>query len=300
MSNREAACYDFPSLILRGLYVGSKKNASQRAQLEKLGIVRILNATPSREEDPRMGVPNYFEREKGSGGPIKYLRISVMDNQGESVREFLDKAADWISQGLHYGSVLIHCHQGVCRSVTFCTAFLMKYRGLGVDGSLRYLKRRRPCSNINKSFVSQLRDYEKQLKEERLQAIDRKEPAPSYPQDLIDMPSEQCQRPLQRSIGPQGPQRPPGLQDSHQSLRPQGPQRPPGPQVPQQSLRSLGPQPKSKPERADVDADADHLQTPAKRPLEPIGPSLPISQTPSEDISSGSSKQLGNRKQRVV
>ncbi len=55
MSSKEAACYESPSLILRGLYVGSKKNASQRAQLEKLGIVRILNATPSRGEDPRMG-----------------------------------------------------------------------------------------------------------------------------------------------------------------------------------------------------------------------------------------------------
>ncbi len=145
----------------------------------------------------------------------------------------------------------------------------MKYRGLGLDGSLSYLKRRRPCSNINKSFLSQLRDYEKQLKEERLQAIDRKEPIPSYPQDLIDMPSEQRHQLPQRSIGPQGPQRPPGLQ---------------------------GPQPKPKAESA----DADHLQAPAKRPLEPIGPSLPSSQTPSEDTSSDSSKQLGNRRQRVV
>ncbi len=154
----------------------------------------------------------------------------------------------------------------------------MKYRGLGLDGSLSYLKRRRPCSNINKSFLSQLRDYEKQLKEERLQAIDRKESIPSYPQDLIDMPSEQCHQLPQRSIGPQGPQRPPGLQ------------------VPQQSLRPQGPQPKPKAESA----DADHLQAPAKRPLEPIGPSLPSSQTPSEDTSSDSSKQLGNRRQRVV
>ncbi len=158
----------------------------------------------------------------------------------------------------------------------------MKYRGLGVDDSLRYLKRRRPCSNINPSFVSQLRDYEEQLKEERLQAIDRKEPAPSYPQDLIGMPMEKSQRPPNRPIGPQGPQRPPG---------PQGPQ-----QGPQQPLRPLGPQPNPNPEPR----GADHPRIPAKRPLEqPIRPSLSISQTLPEDTSSSSSKQLGSRKQRV-
>ncbi len=139
----------------------------------------------------------------------------------------------------------------------------MKYRGLGVDDSLQYLKRRRSCSNVNPSFVSQLRDYEKQLKDERLKAIERKEPAPSYPQDLIGIPMEQGQRPP----GPQGPQRPP---------------------------RSLGPQPKPEP------ADSNDLQMPAKRPLAPIGPSLPISQTPSENTSSSSSKQLGNRKQQRI
>ena len=42
--------------------------------------------------------------------------------------QYLDGIISFIDQGKHYGSVLVHCVQGVSRSTTAVIAYLMKVR----------------------------------------------------------------------------------------------------------------------------------------------------------------------------
>jgi protein-tyrosine phosphatase len=97
----------------------------------------VLNCTPPRTSDPEAGVPNYFEKEK----TFKYLRIPIFDNKGEDILlTHLPTAIKFIEEGKHYGSVLVHCHKGVSRSVSFVCGYLMRSCGMTLDEALSYVK----------------------------------------------------------------------------------------------------------------------------------------------------------------
>ena len=51
-----------PAEILPFLYLGSKNAAKNKGLLRKKNIKFILNCTPSREEDPLAGQPNFFAK----------------------------------------------------------------------------------------------------------------------------------------------------------------------------------------------------------------------------------------------
>ena len=70
------------------------------------------------------GVPNYFEN--SSGSKIKYKRISVYDASTSDLLSYADEIVQFISNGLHHGSVLVHCQRGASRSATSVIMFLMR------------------------------------------------------------------------------------------------------------------------------------------------------------------------------
>lgn len=100
---------------------------------------RILNVTPSKEAGIKAGVPNYFENASGGGGKnrggcssssrgnqIQYKRISVYDASTTDMLPYADEIVNFISNGLHHGSVLVHCQRGVSRSATAVMMFLIR------------------------------------------------------------------------------------------------------------------------------------------------------------------------------
>ena len=175
----------FPSLILPYLYLGGRPAARSRTvtafvslfkmfsnvlhlvfaclltkrlfpfamlqYLDKLNIRYILNMTPSRDTDPRAGVPNFFKNDKsitlaalnacfflrktfnlfvflplcavsliiGIFLPIcmnRYRRVSVFDSTAESLLRYFKPCIEFIDQSKHHGSILVHCLQ-VCACV---------------------------------------------------------------------------------------------------------------------------------------------------------------------------------------
>ena len=84
---------------------------------------RILNVTPAKEAGITAGVPNYFE---GRGGDIAYKRVPVYDIATSDLLPYADAMVHFISNGLHHGSVLVHCQRGVSRSATAVIMFLMR------------------------------------------------------------------------------------------------------------------------------------------------------------------------------
>lgn len=71
---------------------------------------------------------------------------------------------DFISNGLHHGSVLVHCQRGVSRSATAVIMYLMKKANMTMNQSLELCQRRRSMVDPNSAFLDQLRTYEKECR----------------------------------------------------------------------------------------------------------------------------------------
>ena len=106
------------------------------------------------------GVSNYFEKNKN----FTYRRIAVYDNATSDLIQYAPSVVSFISNALHYGSVLVHCQRGVSRSTTCVMFYLMNKRGMSFDNALKLVKRRRPCAGPIPAFLEQLRQYEEECK----------------------------------------------------------------------------------------------------------------------------------------
>ncbi|CAJ1341114.1 unnamed protein product [Effrenium voratum] len=130
------------------LFLGSHQSADRLEELRALGIGLVINCTKDHEASC------LFEPH------MKYLRVAVNDNESAEILPYLGGAADAIAAALKKGeSVLVHCMQGISRSVTICAAFLIRHCGLSVEEAIHLLQRQRPVANPNLGFRAQLQSF---------------------------------------------------------------------------------------------------------------------------------------------
>eukprot|EP00297_Palpitomonas_bilix_P000936 CAMPEP_0113869954 /NCGR_PEP_ID=MMETSP0780_2-20120614/1817_1 /TAXON_ID=652834 /ORGANISM="Palpitomonas bilix" /LENGTH=239 /DNA_ID=CAMNT_0000855177 /DNA_START=322 /DNA_END=1041 /DNA_ORIENTATION=+ /assembly_acc=CAM_ASM_000599 len=139
--------------IVDHLYIGGKKAASDREELERANITHIVNVSSD--------IPLFFEQD----GDLAYLRIPIEDHPqaGDKVYSSFDTAHAFISAGMKKGgkqgkggNVFVHCRYGRSRSATVVAAYLMMERGMSVDGVLTHLRKLRPTILPNTGFVQAL------------------------------------------------------------------------------------------------------------------------------------------------
>ena len=147
-----------PSLMLADwLYLGSEYNASNFAELQRLGITHVINVTPNNE------IKNFFP------DMLAYHRIPVVDLETEDLHRHLPDAVRRLTASKELGhKVLVHCQRGVSRSPTVVVAFFMYGQGLSLQQALQLAKERRPIVKPNKGFLRQLEELEQDLKEDPL------------------------------------------------------------------------------------------------------------------------------------
>ena len=75
-----------------------------------------------------------------------------------------DAIVGFISSGLHHGSVLVHCKEGVSRSTTCVIFFLMRKLGMSYADAFEICKRKRPVAQPIPSFVDQCKKYERKCR----------------------------------------------------------------------------------------------------------------------------------------
>ena len=108
-------------------------------------------------------------------------QCDVEDSTTTKVRQYFDECFDFVDSARNSGGkVLIHCASGCSRSPTitiafeshhlalpplmlFPTRYLMKKHGWSVDRTLAFVQERRKQANPNRTFLSQLRDFENEL-----------------------------------------------------------------------------------------------------------------------------------------
>ena len=130
--------------IVDGLYLSGEDTARNPEQLRSLGIKSIVAC----------GCPAHFPNE------FRYLRVTLPDHADAHVDRWLDPTADFISDSLRIGAVLVHCKAGICRSPTMVIAYLLKHRQAmeapDVAAALALVRSARPCASPRAKFITAL------------------------------------------------------------------------------------------------------------------------------------------------
>lgn len=130
--------------ICKGVWIGNFASATNKYELQRLGITHIVVAA--------YGLWEVYP------GDFKYKRIDVIDSNYSSMTKYFADVADYIHELVTSGrKVLVHCVAGVSRSATLVAAYLILTQGYTADDAVTVIRRSRPQVQPNEAFMSQLK-----------------------------------------------------------------------------------------------------------------------------------------------
>jgi protein-tyrosine phosphatase len=130
-----------PSHIIDNIYVGNAFNAANYRLLKEYNIKTIVNATPS--------ISNYFPDE------FNYYNCKVVDLNDSSLGNYYKQFYEIVKDS---DNVFVHCFAGKSRSAVLVLYYMMREYGWSLERSLEMLKVKRPCININTTFIEELKE----------------------------------------------------------------------------------------------------------------------------------------------
>ena len=138
--------------IVKGLWVGSEKDAADAAFMKKHDIRLIVNATSD--------IPAYSKT-------VRVIRVPIDDSASDSARlaKYLPITSVAIDDVLRYGkNVLVHCRAGMNRSASVVAGYLMFSRGMTAAQAMSFVKRRKSECFTPMNFGGALRTWETKLR----------------------------------------------------------------------------------------------------------------------------------------
>ena len=130
--------------ILPGIFLSSVSAAVNRDLLEILEIKSILTVANSIEP----AFPSHF----------KYMVIQIEDVGTQDILSHFPSAIKFINES--EGNVLVHCANGISRSPTVVSAFVMTKMGIkSSKEALDFVASKRSCINPNAGFRKQLQAF---------------------------------------------------------------------------------------------------------------------------------------------
>nr|XP_025972485.1 dual specificity protein phosphatase 13-like [Dromaius novaehollandiae] len=143
------------------IYLGDAWAARNKTTLQSLNITHILNAADG-PYSINTGAKYYNDLQ------IEYYGIEAFDDPSFDLSIFFYDAANFIGKALNTsgGKVFVHCAMGVSRSASLVLAFLMIHENMTLVDALKTVSSHRDICP-NSGFLSQLRDLDIKLNEER-------------------------------------------------------------------------------------------------------------------------------------
>lgn len=133
-----------PDHIIDNIYLGNGNNAANINTINKYDIKFIINVTQE--------LDNYFEPD------IKYFKCELLDEKENNISNFFPKIIEIFNKNKE-NNILIHCFMGSSRSAVMVLLYLIKFKNMTLEDSLKFLKKKRDIININKEFINQLKLY---------------------------------------------------------------------------------------------------------------------------------------------
>ena len=145
--------------IIPRLYISDLSFAENPSCLSSHGITHIVSAISGRVLIPPESALHPHPQPRR-------LHIRVEDCPFAELAAHLPMTTAWIRDALRSGPdtrVLVHCAEGISRSVSVVAAFLMAQYGWTPTQAVRYIKSKRRAADPNFGFVQQLGEYAKSL-----------------------------------------------------------------------------------------------------------------------------------------
>ena len=121
--------------IIDNIYIGSFESSNSIIDIEKNGIVSIINV--AEELEAEIFLPN-----------IEYYKYGV-SSYIDITYDALDSVYSIIQHESKRGAILLHCSEGISRSVIFCIYYIMKKHGKSVDEAIDIIRSNRKQANCN-------------------------------------------------------------------------------------------------------------------------------------------------------
>ena len=99
------------------------------------------------------------------------MQVELEDFPFAELAAYLPRTTSFIRDALTSNPearVLVHCVEGVSRSVSVVAAYLMAERGWSPKDAVEFIKTKRVIANPNFGFVQQLSEYARELSRESL------------------------------------------------------------------------------------------------------------------------------------
>ena len=135
------------------LFIGSIGCVYNQKELHEAKITHILSLT----DEVYGNNDNHFTT----------MHVNVADDATEDIQSFFASCFKFIESAIlenDSGRCLIHCYQGISRSVTIVCAYLMRYHGMSAESSLALVRETRPCANPNSGFYKALWRFEEECR----------------------------------------------------------------------------------------------------------------------------------------
>ena len=137
--------------VAPSVFVAGEAVARDLATLREHGITHIINCNA-------FVIPNHFEN------VLTYKSLWLQDSPGEDVTRVLYDCFDFIRAARAAGgNALVHCSQGVSRSVSVAVSFLMWESGLSYEEAFAQVKSQRGIANPNMGFTCQMLQWRKRV-----------------------------------------------------------------------------------------------------------------------------------------
>lgn len=141
------------SEIIPRLYISDLCIAESAATLSALGVTHVLSAMRG-----FVAIPTSLS--------IHHAQLPLDDFPFAELAAHLPTSTGFLVEALRdpNARVLVHCAEGISRSVSVVAAFLMAQYGWTPAQAIQFVKSRRKIADPNPGFVAQLHEYEDVLR----------------------------------------------------------------------------------------------------------------------------------------
>ncbi|KAG6853658.1 hypothetical protein C0991_002550 [Blastosporella zonata] len=147
------------SEIITRLYISDLSFAENPACLASFGITHVISAISGSVHIPSPAALYPHP-------PPRHLHLKIEDSPFAELAAHLPGTTQWISDAYMSSPearILVHCAEGVSRSVSVVAAFLIAQYGWTPSEAVQFIKSKRRVADPNFGFVTQLGEYARSL-----------------------------------------------------------------------------------------------------------------------------------------
>lgn len=124
-------------------YIGGLDDADALAAGNPSGITTVISLSEVPVESKRRG--------------INYLHMPIEDDEPVPVHQF-DRILDALSENIRWGTVLLHCGQGISRAPSMTAAYMDAVGYKGIDSAITEIRQKRPFIHPSSTLLTRLKE----------------------------------------------------------------------------------------------------------------------------------------------